>query len=211
MQVFLIKSIRQKRRSNQTNYQPLNFFCSPCVACCNIYTSTLSERRDASLTANMTVKGGRKEGRREARKKEKEKKHTCSAHLHEGVSAIQNASPYYTNRIKHSANIVSLRGPRSASPVRYFHYKDVICQINGIMKVIKTITNSFESYKKHPHTRAHGELQHRLEPKKQRKDTEILFGQRKKMHRKIKCNIVFFFSFNKKNKHDKSNCFTVSC
>lgn len=40
---------------------------------------------------------------------------------HECVSAIENGSPYYTNQINHSANIVSLRGPMTASPVRYFH------------------------------------------------------------------------------------------
>lgn len=39
----------------------------------------------------------------------------------ESVSAIQNGSPYYANQINHSANIVSLRGPMTASPVRYFH------------------------------------------------------------------------------------------
>lgn len=52
---------------------------------------------------------------KEKKKRKEKKKHTL------GVSAIQNASPYYTNQINHSANIVSLRGPMTASPVRYFH------------------------------------------------------------------------------------------
>lgn len=64
-------------------------------------------------TPNMnSVPRWRKEGKR---------RENNAPHLHEGASAIQKASPYYTNRINHSANIVSLRGPRSASPVRYFH------------------------------------------------------------------------------------------